>query len=124
MNPNELPQNIQDAARALSEAILSDPQAKTYQDAVSAFEANPEAVTLEKRFMDFYNALITRQQNGEKLEQQEVENFYAMRNEYSAHPLIIARNDAFGAFKPLLAEAGEQINAQLGLDFTEPAKIE
>jgi cell fate (sporulation/competence/biofilm development) regulator YlbF (YheA/YmcA/DUF963 family) len=124
MNPNELPQNIQDTARALSEAILSDPQAKAYQDAVSAFEANPEAVTLEKRFMDFYNALITRQQNGEKLEQQEVENFYAMRTEYSAHPLIIARNDALGTFKPLLAEAGEQINAQLGLDFTELAKIE
>lgn len=122
MNPNELPQNIQDAARALTEAILADPQAKTYQDAVSAFEANPEAVALEKRFMDFYNALIARQQNGEKLEQQEVEKFYAMRAEYSAHPLIVARNDALGAFKPLMAEAGENISAQIGLDFTELAR--
>ena len=122
MNPNELPQDIQDAARALTQAILANPQAQAYQNAVAAFEADPEAIALEKRFMDFYNDLLTRQQNGQKLEQQQVEKFYAMRAEYSAHPRIVARNDALGALKPLLADAGEQISAQLGLDFTQLAQ--
>lgn len=124
MNPNDLPQEIQDAARAVAEAILAEPQAQAYQDAVAAFEADSESAALEKRFTDFYNALLIRQQKGEKLAQEEVEKFYAMRAEYSAHPLIVARNGALGAFKPTLADAGEQISAQLGLDFTELAKIE
>lgn len=122
MNPNELPQDIQNAVRTLTEALLADPQAKAYQDAVTDVENNPEASTLEKRFMDFYSDLIARQQKGEALSQKDTEPFYAMRNEYSAHPLIVARNDALGAFKPLLAEAGEQISMQIGLDFTELAK--
>ena len=124
MNPNELPQNIQDTARALNDAILADPQAKAFKAAVAAFDADPEAVALEKRFMDFYADLTARQQKGEKLDQQEIEKFYTMRAEYSAHPLIVTRNDALGAFKPILADVGEQISAQLGLDFTELAKIE
>lgn len=122
MNPNELPRDIQDAARALTEVLLANPQAKAYQDAVMIFENDAEASALEKRFMDFNADLTARQQNGEKLSEQEVQQFSAMRNEYSAHPLIVARNDALGAFKPLLAEAGEQISMQIGLDFTELAK--
>jgi len=122
MNPNELPQDIQDAARALTDALLSDPQAKAYQQAIAALENDAEAVALEKRFMDLYTALITRQQNGEQLTQQEVQPFYDLRAKYSAHPLVIARNDALGAFKPLLAEAGEAISQQIGLDFTELAR--
>lgn len=124
MNPNELPIEIQDAARVLTETILADPQARAYQDAITAFESDPAALTLEKRFMDFYADLTTRQQKGEKLSQQEVQQFYALRSEYSAHPLIIARDGALGIFRPLLAEAGEQISQQIGLDFTELAKPE
>ena len=121
MNPNELPQDIQDAARALTDAILADPQARTYQSAFAALESDSQASALEKRFMDLYTDLTTRQQNGEQLTEQEVQPFYALRAEYSAHPLVAARNDALGAFKPLLAEAGEQISQQIGLDFTELA---
>jgi len=124
MNPNELPQDIQEAARTLSQFILADPQAKSYQAAVIALENDPQASALEKRYMDLYTHLTARQQKGEQLSQQEVEPFYTLRAEYSAHPLVTARNDAIGAFKPLLAEAAEQISAQLGMDFTELAKIE
>ena len=122
MNPNELSLEIQDAVRALSDALLSDPQAKDYQEAVTAFENDPEAVALEKRFMDFYTDLTYRQQKGERLNQQEIQQFYAMRAEYSSNPLIIARNDSLSAFKPILAEAAEQISAQIVLDFTELAR--
>ena len=122
MNPNELPQDIQDAARALTDALLSDPQAKAYQQALAALENDAEAVALEKRFMDLYTALITRQQNGEELTQPEVQPFYDLRAKYSAHSLVIARNDALGVFKPTLAEAGEAISQQIGLDFTELAR--
>jgi cell fate (sporulation/competence/biofilm development) regulator YlbF (YheA/YmcA/DUF963 family) len=121
MNPNELSLEIQDAIRTLSDALLSDPQAKAYQEAVTAFENDPEAVALEKRFMDLYAELINRQQKGEILSQQDIAPFYTLRSEYYAHPLIVARNDALGAFKPLLADAAEQISVQLGLDFTELA---
>lgn len=124
MNPNELSIEIQDAARVLTETILADPQARAYQDAIAAFESDPAASTLEKRFMDFYADLTTRQQKGEQLSQQEVQQFYALRSEYSANPLVAARNNALGTFKPLLAEAGEQISQQIGLDFTELAKPE
>lgn len=121
MNPNELPQDIQDAARALTDALLIDPQAKAYLEAVAALENDPDASALEKHFMDFYADLTDRQQRGETLNEEEVQRFYAMRAEYNVHPLIVARNNALSAFKPLLAEAGEQISAQIGLDFTELA---
>jgi cell fate (sporulation/competence/biofilm development) regulator YlbF (YheA/YmcA/DUF963 family) len=123
MNPNELSQDIQNAARVLTEALSADPQAKAYQSAATAFESDLEAVALEKRFMDLYADLTARQQKGEELNQEEIQHFYAMRSEHSAHPLIVARNDALGAFKPLLAEAAEQISMQIGLDFTELARI-
>jgi len=122
MNPNELPQDIQDAIGALADALLADPQAKYYQQVVAALESDPEACALERRFMDLYNRLVTRQQIGEQLSQQEVDPFYALRSEYNANPLVAARNNALGAFKPLLAEAGEQISIQIGLDFTELAR--
>jgi len=122
MNPNELPLDIQDAARALSQFLLANPQAKAYQAAVIALDNDLQASALEKRYMDLYTHLTARQQRGEQLSQQEVEPFYTLRAEYSAHPLVTARNDAIGAFKPLLAEAAEQISAQLGLDFTELAR--
>jgi len=124
MNPNELPIEIQDAARTLADALLADPQAKSYQWAVAAFENDPAASALEKRFMDFYADLTARQQKGEQLSEQEVQQFYAMRSEYSANPLVAARNNALDTFKPLLAEAGEHISQQIGLDFTELAKPE
>lgn len=122
MNANELPEEIQKAAQALAESILADPQAQAYRQALAALEADPEAVAMEKRFMDFYTSLITRQQNGEQLNQDEVQRFYALRAKYNAHPLVSARTDALGLFKPLLAEAGEAISAQIGLDFTELAR--
>ena len=124
MHPNELPQDIQDAVRTLADAILTNPQAQAYQSAIQIFEDDPQAVALEKHFMDIYAELIARQQKGEILSQQDLAPFYTLRNEYYAHPLVVARNDALGAFKPLLAEAGEQISIQIGMDFTELAKIE
>ncbi len=124
MKPNELPQDIQDAARALIEALQSDPQAKAYQDAVAALLNTPEAAALEKRFMGLYTDLIGRQQKGEALTQEDLAPFYAMRNEYYGHPLIVARDDALGAFKPLLAEAAEQISVQIGFDFIELTRME
>ena len=124
MNPNELPQDIQVAVRTLSQFLLADPQAKAYQAAVIAVENDPQAFAMEKRFKDIYTNLTTRQQKGEQLSQQEVEPFYTLRAEYSAHPLVTARNDAIGALKPLLAEAAEQISSQLGMEFTELVKSE
>jgi cell fate (sporulation/competence/biofilm development) regulator YlbF (YheA/YmcA/DUF963 family) len=119
MNPNELPQDIRDAIHTLSEAILADPQAKPYYSALAAMENDKQVSTLERRFMDLYAELSTRQLKGDQLSEKEVQPFYALRNEYSAHPLIAARNEAIGVFKPLLAEAGELISQQIGLDFTK-----
>ncbi len=124
MKPNELPQEIQDAARLLTEALLADAQAKAYHDALAALANNPEGAALEQRFMDLYTDLLNRQQKGETLSQQDVAPFYAMRDEYYAHPLIVARNDALGAFKPLLTEAAEQISVQIGFDFIELTRME
>ncbi len=122
MEPNELPQEIQDTVRVLAEAILADTQAQAYQKAMGALEADPEAAVLEKRFMDLYTTLNIRQQKGEQLSPQDIKQFYALRSEYYANSLVAARNDALGALKPLLAEAGENISAQIGLDFTELAR--
>ena len=124
MNPNELPRNIQEAARSLADAILASLQAKGYQSAVAAFENDAQAAALEKDFMTLYATLIARQQKGEILGQEDLAPFYTMRNEYYAHPLIVARNDALSAFKPLLADTAEQISVQLGFDFTDLAGTE
>lgn len=124
MNPNELPQDIQVAARALADAALMEPPAKDYRSAVAAFEGDLRASGLKKRFMDLYAGLIARQQKGEALSRKDTEPFYDLRREYYAHPLVIARDDALGALKPILANAADQISAQLGLDFTELSRTE
>ena len=124
MNPNELPQDIQNAARDLANALLADPLAKAYQSAIADFDKDIKAAAVEKSFMDLYAGLIKCQHKGESFSQAEAQQFYAMRNQYYTHPLVVSRNNAMGAFKPLLADAAEQISMQIGLDFTELAKIE
>ena len=123
MDPNELPKEIRDAARSLCDVILADPQGKAFRTALFAFESDLRISALEKRVMDMYADLTIRRQKGETLEQSELDRFYELRSEYYGDPLVVARNDALGALKPLLAEAREHINAQLGLDFSELAKI-
>ncbi len=124
MNPNELSLEIQDSVRLVADAILASPQAGAYQSAVDALENDARAAALEKDFMALYADLIARQQKGELLSQQDLAPFYAMRSEYYVHPLVNARNDALGAFKPVLADAADQISLQLGRSFTELARNE
>ncbi len=61
MNPNELPQDIQNAACALTDAVLSAPLGKVYLSAVAHCSRDPQALTLEKHLMGMCADLIGRQ---------------------------------------------------------------
>jgi cell fate (sporulation/competence/biofilm development) regulator YlbF (YheA/YmcA/DUF963 family) len=106
-----------ESARLLGTALSESRAAQSYLQAKAGAENDPEAASMEAHMLDVYQALITRQQNGEQLSQPEVQEFYALRNQVQYHPLIKVRDSALAQLKTLFAEAGTEITSQLGVDF-------
>jgi hypothetical protein len=69
-----------------------------------------------------YQDLVKREQNGEDLQQTEVDAYYALKQQVEGHPWIIARDKRLVGVKPLLAETAQRMIPLLGLDYTTFAK--
>lgn len=106
-----------ESARELGTALSESRTVQSYLKAKAEAQNDPEAAALEAHMLEVYQALITRQQNGEQLTQPEVQEFYKLRNQVQVHPLIKARDSALAQVKALFAEAGAEITNQLGVDF-------
>lgn len=118
----ELTNEIQTAARQLGAALRQDEHVQAYLDALKECQADPEASALEKKMYAVYEALIARQQAGERLTQDDIRPFNELRAQVQSHPLISRRNDMLRLARPYLNQIAEEISFVLGVDYTALAK--
>jgi len=112
---------IEAAARALGEALHEADVVQAYLQARADREADTELAALEGHLQAVYETLVARQRSGEQLTREEVDGFYALRDQVQAAPRIRARDAALADVKRLFADAATAISNQLGVDFTNLA---
>ncbi len=113
---------IEQAARALGQALRANPAAQAYLEASQRVAADPEVAALEKELYETYESLIARQQKGERIQREEVQAFNVLRNRFFSHPLVQERESALQPLKSLFIEAAVEISAPLGVDYTKLAQ--
>lgn len=117
-----LSEELKQAAQALGESLRATEAMQAYLAAQACLRADPEASSLEDRFLQLYHSLLARQQAGEELTQAEVDEFYALRSQMQRHPLIAERDAALTLLRSTFAVAGLELSNELGLDFTALAQ--
>lgn len=118
----KLSDELRDAAESLGRTLRATDVVQTYLEAQERLEADPEARSLEARLQGLYQHLLARQQAGEELSQDEVDEFYALRGQVQSHPLIAGRNFALSQLKRYFADVALDLGSQLGADFTTLAR--
>lgn len=106
------------AARALGESLRQHPLVQAYHEAVARYEADHEAVDLERRLYALYADLVRRQEEGETLARAEVQFFNDLKQRVFQHPSIRAREEALAALRPYLATIADELTSRLGVDYT------
>lgn len=119
----ELTPEIKLAALHLVEAMKNDATIQIYLSAQAAVQNDPQAEGLEKQLIELYENLIHRQQQGEKLSEEEIEAFNSLRYQVRVHPLIAQRESALAQIKPYLAQIADEISYVLGIDYTTLADV-
>jgi cell fate (sporulation/competence/biofilm development) regulator YlbF (YheA/YmcA/DUF963 family) len=117
-----LNEDITTAAQLLGKALRKDSYLRDYLEAVERLKADSEASELEARLYRLFEQLTARQQAGERLSREEVDSFYALRNQVQANQLVAERDSFLQGLKPYLAEIADEISGMLGVDYTELAK--
>jgi len=109
---------IEQAARALGQALRAQPAMEAYLAAAQRVAADAEASELEKQVYAVYEALIARQQAGEQIPRAEIQAFYTLRDRFFSHPLVEERENALQLLKGLLLETAARLSEPLGVDYT------
>jgi cell fate (sporulation/competence/biofilm development) regulator YlbF (YheA/YmcA/DUF963 family) len=109
----ELEQAAQDFGLALRQHEAIQPVLQ----AVADLAADAEAAELDERFETVRANLVARQRAGEDLPADEVQAFYALREEVVGNSLVEQRDHALTMAKGYLANVGADFNRALGLDF-------
>ena len=108
---------LQKAAQEFGAALRRHGMIEQYLQAVAALDGDPAARDLNERFEIIRADLIMRQRDGEELPADDVQTFYALRDEVASHPLIEKRDNALVMAKGYLVNVGLDLNQTLGLDF-------
>lgn len=114
----ELTPEIKTAALDLVEAMKQDTTIRRFLTAKEAVENDPQVSALEAQLIELYENLITRQQQGERLSEEEIQAFNSLRYQVRVHPLIAQRENALAQIKPYLAQISDEISYALGIDYT------
>lgn len=118
----ELTEEIKVAARQLGQSLRHDDYIRTYLDALRETQTDPGASALEKKMYEEYKTMITHQQSGEELNQDDTRLFYELRQQVQNHPLISKRTDKLRLVKPYLVQIAEEISCVLDVDYAALAK--
>ncbi len=114
----EISNDIRTATLALVESMKNDATIRLYLNARDAVEADPEASALQNQLFELYENLISRQQQGERLSDEDIQAFNSLRYQVRVHPLVAQRENALIQIKPYLAQIADEISNALGIDYT------
>jgi cell fate (sporulation/competence/biofilm development) regulator YlbF (YheA/YmcA/DUF963 family) len=117
----ERTEQIMQAARALGQALHNSPEVQDYLAACQAVQANAELCQLEEQLQLRYQALAGRQQTGEVLSRQEINDFYKLREQVVYHPLVARREECLKVVQASFEQASSSISSILTVDFNSLA---
>ncbi|NLG96561.1 MAG: YlbF family regulator [Chloroflexi bacterium] len=117
----ELSDEIIQAARELGEALHHHSIVQEHLQAVEAVEQSAELAQLEQAIQDRYRDLVQRQQAGQIVFPQEVNQFYRLQDEMLRNPMIEQRAESLKNVKTLFEAAASSISSILTIDFVSIA---
>jgi len=118
----ELSAEIQQLAQMLGKTLQDHPSVRAYLEACERVRADRESSALEQQLYDLYQNILARQQSGEQIPRNLIEDFYTLRDRLFTHPLIVERETALKVVKSLFTEIANEISLPLGLDYTALVK--
>lgn len=118
----ELSPEILQAAQSLGKLLNEHPAVTEYLLAKAQVDQDAEAAALESRYETIYNQLVERQDNGEVLTHEDLEEYYALGRRLQNHPLIAGRETRFQSVQSLFASVSDLMTATLGMEFTDFAR--
>jgi len=114
---------IQHAAQKLGQDLHNTPEVNAYLKAAQAVQENAEAVALEDKFLALYQQLVVRERSGQVLDQNELAEYYQLREQVRSHPLLAARDEQLQLVKLLFSDVGQVLTTILGVDFSALALL-
>ncbi|HEY3313644.1 MAG TPA: YlbF family regulator [Anaerolineales bacterium] len=118
----ELPDEVKQAAVDLGKRLGAAAGVQEYVVLNEKIQTDPEIGRLESKVARMYQDLVERQENGEDLQQAEVDAYYALKQQLEGHPWTTARDARLVGVKAMLAETAQRMTPLLGLDYTTLAK--
>ncbi|MGD2178094.1 MAG: YlbF family regulator [Anaerolineae bacterium] len=112
-----LPEDVRQAAQELGRSLGASYAVQSYLAAQAQLESDPDASALELRFQTLYQDLLARQRAGEDLPQEELNEFYGLRERVQSHPLIVERELALGELKSYLVDIALELSVRLQVDY-------
>lgn len=109
---------ISRAAQALGAALRETPEMRAFEQADREAHADAQVNALETELLALHRSLTARQREGHALAQHEINRYYKLRDVFSRHPLIAARDQRMQAVKALFEQAGGAISGVLRVDYT------
>lgn len=110
------------AAQELGAALGDTQIANTYRQAAAALRADVSLCQIEAQADQCYFDLIRRQQAGEMVAPREVNQFYALREEWSGHPLVRHYTARQQALQQLCQQTGGILSSILSVEYTDLVK--
>lgn len=112
------------AAGELGAALRAEPGVQAFLQAEAAVQADAHLSSLEEQANRRYSELTGRQAAGEYLSQQEINAYYALRDQLVRSPLVAQREARRKEMKSLCEGAGSALSSVLTLDYTALAAPE
>lgn len=114
-----LPEEVRQAAEELGRSLGASYAVQSYL----AAQAQADASALDNRFQALYQDLLARQRAGEELPQENLNEFYRLREQVQTHPLIVERDLALGELKAYFADVALELSVQLQMDYPTLAQV-
>lgn len=118
-----LPEEVRQAAEELGRSLGASYAVQSYLAAQAQLEADADASALDNRFQALYQDLLARQRAGEELPQENLNEFYRLREQVQTHPLIVERDLALGELKAYFADVALELSVQLQMDYPTLAQV-
>lgn len=115
----QLNPEIEQSAHRLGEALRSSREVQAYQQASQEVLADSQARQWSAELESTYTRLLQRQAAGEIIPWHEIEAFYHLEHQASAHPLLLKRAGALELLKDLFTETHTLLSDELGINLRE-----
>ena len=109
-----LTEEIKQAAQALGQALRTSPTVEDYLKLKARAESDPETAAIELRRAALYPSLSGQEPESDSARSE----YFALLKRTRYHPILSARDVRLNIVKGYFAQAGSEMSAILGADYT------